>query len=90
MPKSVAGFMLPNEQKILEEMKTPYNKYFAPLAWSTSVVTRARKENRIKDDFAVKTLIDVNLIFTDRFIQIIIDLKFVALIICCKTDFVHI
>jgi hypothetical protein len=52
--------MLPNEQKVLENIKTPHNKYFIPLAWATSLVTRARKEARIKDDFAVKTLIDVS------------------------------
>ena len=51
--------MLPSEQKIMEEIQTPHNKYFVPLAWATSLVGRSRKENRIKDDFAVKTLIDV-------------------------------
>lgn len=29
-----------------------------PIVWATSIVTRARKEGRIRDDFAVKTLID--------------------------------
>lgn len=29
-----------------------------PLVWAGGIVTRARKENRIKDDFALKTLID--------------------------------
>lgn len=53
--------MLPNEQSILENLKTPYNKYFVPLVWSNAVVNRARKEGRIKDDFAVKTLIDVRM-----------------------------
>lgn len=53
--------MVPGEQKIMEEMKTTYNKYFVPLAWCTALITRARKEGRIKDDFAVKTLIDVSL-----------------------------
>jgi bestrophin-3 len=28
-----------------------------PLVWAGSIVTRARKEGRIKDDFAVKALI---------------------------------
>jgi len=53
-----AGFMLPNELKIFESMKTTFNTYFVPLVWSGSLVSRARKEGRIKDDFAVKTLID--------------------------------
>ena len=51
--------MLPNEQKVIEDIKTPHNKYFVPLVWVTSLVTRARKEQKIKDDFAVKTLTDV-------------------------------
>ena len=54
------GFLLPNESKIIEEIQTPHPKYFVPLVWTTSLVTRARKEGRIKDDFAVKTLIDVS------------------------------
>lgn len=29
-----------------------------PIVWATSIVTRARKEGRIRDDFAVKTIID--------------------------------
>ena len=49
-----------NEQEIIEKLPTTYNKYFIPLAWATSLVARARKEGRIKDDFAVKTLIDVS------------------------------
>ncbi len=52
--------MLVTEQKIMEDVKTPHNKYFIPLAWATSLIKRARKEGKIKDDFAVKTLIDVS------------------------------
>ena len=55
-----SGFMMPNEQSILEKIQTPFNKYFVPLVWATSLVSRARKENRVKDDFALKTLIDVS------------------------------
>jgi len=58
---SPTGFMLPNEEKILENIVTPYNKFFIPLIWAAALVNRARKEGRIKDDFAVKTLIDVNI-----------------------------
>ena len=57
--------MNPNEEKIMEEMKTPHNMYFVPLVWTTSLVTRARKEGRIKDDFGVKTLVDVRRISCD-------------------------
>lgn len=63
-----AGVMMPNEQKILERMEattTKANKYFVPLIWAASIVSRARKEGRIKDDFAVKTLIDVSRLCID-------------------------
>ena len=55
------GFMLVGEESILIGIKTPHNKYFIPLVWATSLVARARKEGRIRDDFAVKTIIDVNM-----------------------------
>lgn len=57
-----SGFMNPNELEVIENIKTPHNKYFVPLAWATSLVRRARLEQRIKDDFAVKTLNDVSII----------------------------
>ena len=52
--------MLANEENIINNINTPYNKFFVPLIWASALITRARKEGRIKDDFAVKTLIDVN------------------------------
>jgi len=52
--------MLPNEQAVLDNMESANtNLYFVPLVWAASLVNRARKEGRIKDDFSVKTLIDV-------------------------------
>ena len=57
----LAGFMTVNEQEVLENMpSTNINLYFVPLVWAASLVNRARKEGRIKDDFSVKTLIDVS------------------------------
>lgn len=35
-----------------------YSKHWMPIVWASSIITRARKEGRIHDDFAVKTLID--------------------------------
>lgn len=56
----LAGIMLKNEQEVLENMSSSNsNLYFVPLVWAASLVNRARKEGRIKDDFSVKTLIDV-------------------------------
>ncbi|MCL4121292.1 UNVERIFIED_CONTAM: hypothetical protein GTU68_049805 [Idotea baltica] len=55
-----AGLMESNEKMILEsmEMKTPHSLYWMPLVWAGAIVTRAREEKKIKDDFAVKTIID--------------------------------
>nr|XP_053626501.1 bestrophin-3-like [Cherax quadricarinatus] len=55
-----AGFMTSNEKKIFDALdeKTSHPKYWMPLVWAGSIVTRARKEGRIRDDFAVKTIID--------------------------------
>ncbi|XP_042237651.1 uncharacterized protein LOC121876534 isoform X2 [Homarus americanus] len=55
-----AGFMTTNEQKIFDALdaKTSHPKYWMPLVWAGSIITRARKEGRIRDDFAVKTIID--------------------------------
>ena len=52
--------MLENEQQVLESMSyANTNLYFVPLVWAANLVNRARKEGHIKDDFSVKTLIDV-------------------------------
>lgn len=55
-----AGLMLPNERKTFEilEEKTVHPKYWLPLVWAASIITRARREDRVKNDFALKTLID--------------------------------
>ncbi|XP_069686596.1 uncharacterized protein [Periplaneta americana] len=55
-----AGFLQPNEKKIFEDLdlKTSHPKYWMPLVWAGGIITRARKEGRIKDDFGLKTLID--------------------------------
>ena len=52
--------MTENEKSIYNAMqkKTAHSIYWMPFAWAGALVTRARKENKIKDDFAVKTLID--------------------------------
>ncbi|XP_071517341.1 bestrophin-1-like isoform X2 [Panulirus ornatus] len=54
------GLMTANEKKIFENLmeKTPHSLYYLPLVWAGTLVTRARKEGRIRDDFAVKTIVD--------------------------------
>lgn len=56
-----AGLMTDNEKDIIVDFNKNFPKhpkYWMPIIWAGSVVTRARAENRIRDDFAVKTLID--------------------------------
>lgn len=56
-----AGLLEENEKCIMESFNskfTKYSKHWMPIVWASSIITRARKEGRIRDDFAVKTLID--------------------------------
>ncbi|XP_047522699.1 bestrophin-4 isoform X1 [Pieris napi] len=63
-----AGLLIDNEKSILDNLNQKFPKpskhwydiFLVPLpiVWATSIVTRARKEGRIRDDFAVKTIID--------------------------------
>lgn len=56
-----AGLLLDNERAIFESLNAKFpkpSKHWLPIVWASSIVTRARKEGRIRDDFAVKTLID--------------------------------
>ncbi|XP_041972692.1 bestrophin-4 isoform X2 [Aricia agestis] len=56
-----AGLLLENEKVILDNLNAKFpkpSKHWLPIVWATSIVTRARKEGRIRDDFAVKTIID--------------------------------
>lgn len=55
-----AGLLQPNELKIIENLENQYPglaKNFLPIVWASSIVTKARTQGRIYDDFAVKTLI---------------------------------
>lgn len=56
-----AGLLVENEKFVMEKFNTRfsrYSKHWMPIVWASSIVTRARKEGRIRDDFAVKTIID--------------------------------
>ncbi|ODM95962.1 Bestrophin-2, partial [Orchesella cincta] len=56
-----AGLLLENEKEIIEELNRivpGYSKQWLPVVWAASIVTRARKEGKIRDDFAVKTILD--------------------------------
>eukprot|EP00095_Tigriopus_kingsejongensis_P010375 snap_masked-scaffold251_size238241-processed-gene-1.4 protein:Tk10375 transcript:snap_masked-scaffold251_size238241-processed-gene-1.4-mRNA-1 annotation:"Bestrophin-2 " len=55
-----AGILMEEEKKIMEKLddsvKQP--KYWIPIIWAGAIVTRARKENRIKDDYSLKAVIE--------------------------------
>ncbi|XP_025989330.1 bestrophin-4 isoform X2 [Solenopsis invicta] len=56
-----SGLLLENELAIFKSLNAKFpkpSKHWLPIVWASSIVTRARKEGRIRDDFAVKTLID--------------------------------
>ncbi|XP_012159035.1 bestrophin-1 isoform X4 [Ceratitis capitata] len=56
-----AGLLNDNEKTIIESMNKDFprhSKHWLPIVWAASIITRARKEGRIRDDFAVKTIID--------------------------------
>ncbi|KAI5634321.1 bestrophin, RFP-TM, chloride channel domain-containing protein [Phthorimaea operculella] len=56
-----AGLLLENEKLIIDNLNDKFpkpTKHWMPIVWAASIVTRARKEGRIRDDFAVKTIID--------------------------------
>ncbi|KAI4464113.1 bestrophin [Holotrichia oblita] len=56
-----AGLLQVSERDIISDLnlKFPkYSKHWMPIVWASSIITRARKEGRIRDDFAVKTIID--------------------------------
>ncbi|KAK9500421.1 hypothetical protein O3M35_001691 [Rhynocoris fuscipes] len=55
-----AGLMLPNEKKIFDKLeeKTVHPKYWLPLVWAASIIARARREEKVKNDFALKSVID--------------------------------
>lgn len=56
-----AGLLLENEKVIVVDLNEKFprhSKHWLPIVWAASIVTRARKEGRIRDDFAVKTIID--------------------------------
>ncbi|XP_058457414.1 bestrophin-4-like isoform X2 [Malaya genurostris] len=56
-----AGLLNDNEHKIMHHLNQKFprhSKHWLPIVWAASIVTRARKEGRCRDDFAVKTIID--------------------------------
>lgn len=64
-----AGLMTESEKSVIIDLNSKFpqhSKHWLPIVWAASIVTRARKEGRIRDDFAVKTIIDELNIFRGK------------------------
>ncbi|XP_053319844.1 bestrophin-2 [Spea bombifrons] len=53
-----AGFMTRYERKKFENLRSSYNKYWVPCVWFCNLAAQARDEGRIRDDHALKMLIE--------------------------------
>lgn len=55
-----AGFMTTDELTLLESLHSDFNKYWMPLTWFSNLASKARLEGRIRDDIALRLLMDVS------------------------------
>ncbi|XP_013996966.2 bestrophin-4 isoform X1 [Salmo salar] len=53
-----AGFMTSLEHQQLDGLYSDFNKYWMPLTWFTNLASRARQEGRVRDDVALRLLMD--------------------------------
>ncbi|XP_067845685.1 bestrophin-4 [Heptranchias perlo] len=53
-----AGFMTRDELKKFESLYSDFNKYWVPCVWFTNLAAQARREGRIRDDVALRLLMD--------------------------------
>lgn len=55
-----AGFMTTLELKKFESLHSDFNKYWMPLTWFSNLASKAREEGRVRDDIALRLLMDVS------------------------------
>lgn len=55
-----SGFLIPDEKALLESMnsKTSHPNYWMPLVWAATIVSQAKTEGYITNEFSIITLID--------------------------------
>ncbi|XP_030630569.1 bestrophin-4 [Chanos chanos] len=53
-----AGFMTKEEMELLDHLYSDFNKYWMPLTWFSNLASQAREEGRVKDDIALRLLMD--------------------------------
>ena len=69
----LVGFLLANEQEILEAYGT---RYFVPLVWAQSVINVAKREGRMKEDIGAQKLFVVRLYVRTRIRTLYISILF--------------
>lgn len=60
MSNLCAGFMTTHELENFESLHSDFNKYWMPLTWFSNLASRAREEGRVRDDIALRLLMDVS------------------------------
>ncbi|XP_008583174.1 PREDICTED: bestrophin-2 [Galeopterus variegatus] len=53
-----AGFMTREERKKFENLNSSYNKFWVPCVWFSNLAAQARREGRIRDNSALKLLLE--------------------------------
>lgn len=51
--------MTREERKKFENLNSSYNKYWVPCVWFSNLAAQARREGRIRDNSALKLLLEV-------------------------------
>uniref|UniRef100_A0A3Q3QVK8 Bestrophin homolog n=1 Tax=Monopterus albus TaxID=43700 RepID=A0A3Q3QVK8_MONAL len=54
----VEAFMTTHELKKFESLHSDFNKYWMPLTWFSNLASIAREEGRVRDDIALRLLMD--------------------------------
>uniref|UniRef100_A0A3B3ZPV0 Bestrophin homolog n=1 Tax=Periophthalmus magnuspinnatus TaxID=409849 RepID=A0A3B3ZPV0_9GOBI len=54
----VEAFMTAQELQLFDSLHSDYNKYWMPLTWFSNLASRAREEGRVRDDIALRLLMD--------------------------------
>ncbi|XP_016017661.1 bestrophin-2 [Rousettus aegyptiacus] len=61
-----AGFMTREERKKFENLNSSYNKYWVPCVWFSNLAAQARREGRIRDNSALKLLLEELTVFRGK------------------------
>ncbi|KAJ1357737.1 Bestrophin 22 [Parelaphostrongylus tenuis] len=55
---AASGLMTEEEMEILEEIKDPYSRYWAPVQWSVDLVYECKADGRIEDFYLMNRIVD--------------------------------